>query len=89
METCIVCGNMTAERNHYTGLLKCYKKDCGYEEVTKKCIVIDMDGSLVNLDNTLLTRVSEALKFDFTKVDAKIFSYEEMITKYIPVTKQQ
>jgi len=53
------------------------------------CIVIDMDGSLVNLDKTLLTRVSEVLKFDFTKVDGKIFSYEEMITKYIPVTKQQ
>lgn len=55
----------------------------------KKKVVIDMDGSLVNLDGTLLTRVSEVLNFDFTKVDGKAYSYEDTIVKYINITKQE
>jgi 5'(3')-deoxyribonucleotidase len=55
----------------------------------KRKIMIDMDGSLVNLDEVLITKLSEALKFDFQKVDAKTYSYEETICKYVDITKQE
>ena len=55
----------------------------------KKKVMIDMDGCLVNLDEVLITKLSKALKFDFQKVDAKTYSYEETICKYLNITKQQ
>ena len=55
----------------------------------KKTVMIDMDGSLVNLDEVMITKLSEALSFDFWKVDAKTYSYEETICKYIDITKQE
>lgn len=32
MEECPKCGNISAERNHYTKLLVCYNRTCGYIE---------------------------------------------------------
>jgi 5'(3')-deoxyribonucleotidase len=55
----------------------------------KKSVMIDMDGSLVNLDEVLVDEVSKVLKFNFRKVDAKTYSYEETICKYVDITKQE
>ncbi len=32
MELCPKCGLMCAERSHYTKLLICYNRSCGYHE---------------------------------------------------------
>ncbi len=32
MEKCPKCGRISAERNHYTGLLICYNRSCDYKE---------------------------------------------------------
>ena len=36
MEKCPICGNMTAEKNMYTGQLVCYLRRCGYTEPLPK-----------------------------------------------------
>lgn len=36
MELCPVCGFMSAEINHYNGLLICYNKSCNYIEQKKE-----------------------------------------------------
>ena len=55
----------------------------------KKAVIIDMDGCLVNLDETLTDRVSKALNFDLTKADGKAYSYEETMCKYVDITKEE
>ena len=54
-----------------------------------KNIVVDMDGSLVNLDEVLIDKVSKALKFDLRKVAGKTYSYEEIISRYVGITKEE
>jgi hypothetical protein len=36
MEECPKCGHMSAERNHYTGLLICYNRSCDFEEISNE-----------------------------------------------------
>lgn len=55
----------------------------------KKKVVVDMDGCLVNLDEVLMDKVTKVLKFDIRKVDAKTYSYEEIISKHVNITKQE
>jgi 5'(3')-deoxyribonucleotidase len=58
-------------------------------EEKKTLVIIDMDGSLVNLDKVLIDKVSKALKFDLRKAAGKTYSYEETISRYVDITKEE
>jgi len=55
----------------------------------KKAVIIDMDGCLVNLDETLVKKASDTLNFDLAKVDWKTYSYEDTVTRYVDIPKEK
>lgn len=66
MEPCPKCKKMTAERNHYTGLLICYNRACPYKEerkeMARKLTYIELYGGLRGVVNEIEKQTPETIR---------------------------
>ena len=55
----------------------------------KKIVMLDMDGTLVDLDKIFTKKLNKVLKVDLQEVDGRTYSLEETISRYANITIEE